>query len=63
MGEVFGLLDTWSAYIITAYEQAEQYIGRKADKNRKLYNGMMKTYIFSIWDQSHREKMYRCEER
>lgn len=44
MGEVFGLLDTWSAYIITAYEQAEQYIGRKADKNRKLYNGMMKTY-------------------
>lgn len=44
MGEAFKALDTWSYYIITAYEDAERYIGRKADKNRKLYNGMMKTY-------------------
>lgn len=44
IGNTFKLLDTWSYYIITAYEDAEKYIGRKADKNRKLYNGMMKTY-------------------
>jgi len=46
IGKVFGSLDTWSYYIITAYENAEKYIGRKADKNRKIYNGMIKTYFY-----------------
>lgn len=45
MGNSFGKLDTWSYYLITSYEDAERYIGRKADKNRKLYNGMIKTYF------------------
>ena len=42
-GESFKRLDTWSAYMITSYEEAEKYFGRKADKNRKIYNGMLKT--------------------
>ena len=42
------MLDSWSAYIITAYEDVEKYIGRKADKNRKIYNGMMKTYYYQF---------------
>lgn len=46
MGKVFGSLDAWSYYIITAYEDAQKYIGRQADKNRKIYNGMMKTYFY-----------------
>jgi putative N6-adenine-specific DNA methylase len=46
IGKVFGKLDTWSYYIITSYEDAEKYIGRKANKNRKIYNGMMKTYYY-----------------
>ena len=46
IGDAFRRLDTWSKYIITAYDQAEKYIGRKADKNRKIYNGMMKTYFY-----------------
>lgn len=46
MGQVFGALDSWSYYIITAYEEAQKYIGRQADKNRKIYNGMMKTYFY-----------------
>lgn len=41
-------LDTWSAYLITSYEDTEKYIGRKADKNRKIYNGMMKTYFYQF---------------
>ena len=41
LGEAYARLDTWSMYIISAYEDAERYIGRKADKNRKLYNGMV----------------------
>ena len=46
IGERFAALDSWSAYIITAYEDTERYFGRKADKNRKIYNGMMKTYFY-----------------
>lgn len=48
MGEVFRRLATWSEYVITSYEQAEKYIGRKADKNRKIYNGMLKTYYYQF---------------
>ncbi|MBR6477858.1 MAG: class I SAM-dependent RNA methyltransferase [Lachnospiraceae bacterium] len=48
LGERYRALDAWSMYVISAYEQAEQYIGRKADKNRKLYNGMMKTYYYQF---------------
>lgn len=46
LGERYQALDAWSMYVITAYEQAETAIGRKADKNRKLYNGMIKTYFY-----------------
>lgn len=48
IGERYRMLDSWSMYLITAYEQAEQAIGRKADKNRKIYNGMMKTYFYQF---------------
>jgi len=48
IGERYRNLDSWSMYLITAYEQAEQDIGRKADKNRKIYNGMMKTYYYQF---------------
>ena len=44
-GASFDRLDTWSKFIITAFEDAERYLGRKATKNRKLYNGMIKTYF------------------
>lgn len=47
-GRSFGKLDSWSAYMITAYEDAERYFGRKADKNRKIYNGMLKTYFYQF---------------
>ena len=47
LGERYERLPSWSMYLITAYEDAEKYIGRKADKNRKIYNGMMKTYFYS----------------
>ncbi len=47
-GTRFRLMDTWSAYIITSYDEAEKYIGRKADKNRKIYNGMIKTFYYQF---------------
>jgi glutaredoxin-related protein len=48
IGERFAALDSWSAFLITSYEDTERYIGRKADKNRKIYNGMMKTYFYQF---------------
>ena len=46
IGEAFRRLDSWSEYVITSYDQAEKYIGRKADRNRKIYNGMIRTYLY-----------------
>lgn len=48
IGEVYRNLDAWSLYMITSYDEAERYIGRKADKNRKLYNGMIRTYFYQF---------------
>ena len=45
IGERYRALDSWSMYLITSYENAENDLGRRADKNRKIYNGMMKTYF------------------
>ena len=48
IGERFRALDSWSLYLITAYEQAQEAMGVKAAKNRKIYNGMMKTYFYQF---------------
>ena len=48
IGEALNRLDSWSAYLITSYEDTQRCIGRKADKNRKIYNGMMKTYFYQF---------------
>lgn len=47
-GRQFAALDDWSAYMITSYEDTERYFGRKADRNRKIYNGMIKTYFYQF---------------
>ncbi len=48
IGRVFRDLHSWSCYMITSYEDAERQFGRKADKNRKIYNGMIKTYFYQF---------------
>lgn len=48
IGKAFSNLDSWSYYIITSFEEATKYIGRKEDKNRKIYNGMIKTYYYQF---------------
>ena len=48
IGQAYAGLDSWSMYLITSYEDTERYIGRKADKNRKIYNGMIKTYFYQF---------------
>lgn len=48
IGEAYQRLDSWSMFLITSYADTEKYIGRKADKNRKIYNGMLKTYFYQF---------------
>jgi len=46
LGERYRELDSWSLYMITSYENAQKDFGKDADKNRKIYNGMLKTYFY-----------------
>ena len=46
LGRVFENQPRRRAYIITSYEEFEKDYGKKADKNRKLYNGMIRTYLY-----------------
>ena len=48
LGRGYDSLDSWSMYVITSYEDAVKMIGRKADKNRKIYNGMIKSYLYQF---------------
>ena len=46
-GERFRQLDSWSAFFISSYDDAQRFFGGKATKNRKIYNGMIRTYFYS----------------
>ncbi len=51
MGQVMSKNDTWSFFVLSGYEEAQRAIAaggsrKKATKNRKIYNGMMKTYLY-----------------
>jgi putative N6-adenine-specific DNA methylase len=48
LGDVYKNLDSWSMYLITSYEFTEKDLGFKAQKNRKIYNGMIKTYFYQF---------------
>ncbi|SES14022.1 THUMP domain-containing class I SAM-dependent RNA methyltransferase [Lachnobacterium bovis] len=48
IGNAFAELDTWSKFVITSYEDMERYIGKKADKKRKIYNGMIKANFYQF---------------
>ena len=49
MGEHFKTLDRWQMYIITSHEEFCKLFGRKADKVRKLYNGMIPCYFYQFF--------------
>jgi len=49
MGRVFGQLTNWSFFILTGFEEFERYYGKRADQNRKLYNGRIKCYLYEYF--------------
>ena len=49
MGKVFQPSQQTAYYIISSAEDFEQSFGRKADKKRKLYNGMLKCNLYQYF--------------
>lgn len=49
MGEAFRRLERWQIYVITQNERFPQLFGRRADKIRKLYNGMIPCYYYQFF--------------
>lgn len=62
MADAFNKLDSWSYFVITSYEDIEKLIGRKANRNRKVYNGMLKTYFYQFMGPKPPKRSY-LEER
>lgn len=62
IGKSFDKLDTWSKFIITSYEDAEKYLGHKATKNRKIYNGMIRSYFYQYMGPKPPRKNDRKED-
>lgn len=55
MGKHFKTLDNWQIYIITSHEKFERLYGRKADKVRKLYNGMIPCYYYQFFRKDNKK--------
>lgn len=61
MGKTFSLLDTWSIYILTAYQGFEGVYGRKADRRRKLYNGRIECQYYQYFGPRPPRKIESAE--
>lgn len=46
IAKMFNTLDNWSLYLITPYEDFEKVFGKKATKNRKLFNGNIECKLY-----------------
>ena len=55
MGRHFKTLDNWQIYVITSHEKFERLYGRKADKVRKLYNGMIPCYYYQFFRKDNKK--------
>ena len=55
MGRHFKTLDSWQIYILSSHENFERLYGRRADKVRKLYNGMIKCNFYQYFKPKNKE--------
>lgn len=67
IGQVMEENETWSFFLLSGYEDAVKAIGaggsrKKATKNRKIYNGMMKTYLYQYMGQKPPYRKERKED-
>ena len=61
MGKTFSSLEPWQIYILTSSEELERLYGRRADKIRKLYNGMIPCRLYQYFKPSAAERDHRAE--
>jgi putative N6-adenine-specific DNA methylase len=57
MGQTFSQLDTWSFFILAAHSGFQQSFGKKATRNRKLYNGMIQCYLYEYFGPKPQKKI------
>lgn len=50
-GKMFSNLDNWAAYILASSDEFESDFCRKADKTRKLYNGMIQCRVYQYFSK------------
>lgn len=51
LGKTFSRLDNWSYYILTSHQRFETLFGKKANKKRKLYNGMIPCNLYQYFGE------------
>ena len=56
MGKTFARFDPWQIYVLTSAENFERLYGRRADKVRKLYNGMIPCSLYQYFRPRKFEK-------
>ncbi len=49
LGRTMRRLPTWSSYVLTSFEDFEDYYGKKADRKRKFYNGRLKVDYYQFF--------------
>jgi putative N6-adenine-specific DNA methylase len=49
IGKRFRSFSPWQVYVITSHEGFERLYGKRADKIRKLYNGMIPAYLYQYF--------------
>ena len=49
IGKAFKEFETWHIYVITSCEYFERLYGRRADKTKKLYNGMLPCTFYQFY--------------
>ena len=54
MGKHFRSLAPWQVYIITSHPEFEKFYGKRADKVKKLYNGMIPCYFYQFFKNNEK---------
>ena len=49
MGSLWRALPTWSFFVLSALEGFEKAFGARASKNRKLYNGNIRCWLYQYF--------------
>ncbi|MBE6603049.1 MAG: class I SAM-dependent RNA methyltransferase [Ruminococcaceae bacterium] len=49
IGKTFATFDPWQMYVLTSHPQFERFFGRRADKKRRLYNGMIPCDLYQYF--------------